>query len=230
MKKVSLIFGVIYMLLIVLYACGNSDTAKSNSESNQNSSFSTKTINEVKIGNQVWIAENLNVDKFRNGDPIPQAKTKEEWIAAGKNKQPAWCYYDNDPANGDKYGKLYNWYAVNDSRGLAPQGCHISSDTEWTKLTDFLKGENDFAKKMKSTSGWKENCNGSNISGFSGLPGGNRYDDGSFHDVGFRGCFWSSTEANTFYSWQYDLYCKNEDVYRSIGNKECGYSVRCLMD
>jgi len=106
----------------------------------------------VTIGTQVWMTKNLNVDKFRNGDPIPQAKTDEEWENAGKNKQPAWCYYDKDPANGAKYGKLYNWYAVNDSRGLSPVGFHIPTDAEWTKLVNFLGS--DAGTKMKSKSGW----------------------------------------------------------------------------
>ncbi len=109
----------------------------------------------VTIGKQVWMTKNLNVDKFRNGDSIPQAKTYEEWEAAGENKQPAWCYYDNDPANGAKYGKLYNCFAVNDSRGLAPAGYHIPSDEEWTKLTDYLGESSAAGTKMKSASGWK---------------------------------------------------------------------------
>lgn len=88
----------------------------------------------VTIGNQVWMTKNLNVDKFRNGDPIPEAKTDEEWIKAGENKQPAWCYYENDPANGEKYGKVFNWYAVNDPRGLAPEGWHDPTEEELQDL------------------------------------------------------------------------------------------------
>jgi len=90
----------------------------------------------VAIGKQVWMTENLNVDTFRNGEAIPHVKTNEEWIKAGENKQPAWCYCDNDPANGAKYGKLYNWYAVANARGLCPAGWHVPSDDEWTQLTD----------------------------------------------------------------------------------------------
>ncbi|MBM3416347.1 MAG: hypothetical protein FJY20_07845 [Bacteroidetes bacterium] len=153
--------------------------------------------NEVTIGNQVWMAENLNVDKFRNGDPIPHAKTAEEWTKAGQNKQPAWCYYDNNPANGAKYGGLYNWYAVNDPRGLAPRGWHIPSDDEWTVLTDYLGGEDVAGTKMKSTSGWEENGNGTNSSGFNGLPGGLRGGNGSFSSVGKFGGWWSSTVGST---------------------------------
>ena len=101
----------------------------------------------VTIGSQTWTVLNLDVATFRNGDPITQAKTNEDWEAAGVIKQPAWCYYDNDPKNGTKYGKLYNWYAVNDSRGLAPAGYHIPTDDEWIVLKNSL---GDVAgKKMK---------------------------------------------------------------------------------
>ena len=187
-------------------------------------------FNSVKIGNQIWMTENLNVERFRNGDSIPQAKTNEEWDRAGANEQPAWCYYDNDPKNGAKYGKLYNWYAVNDSRGLAPTGWHIPSDAEWTKLTDFLGGIDAAGTKMKSTSGWKQNGNGTNSSGFSGLPGGCRNSYGSFLDKGYDGDWWSSSEYYTS-SAIYRNLNPNDDILSSNGcNKERGNSVRCLRD
>ena len=126
MKKVSLIF-----ILLIGFGC-------------------ISYAQRIAIGAQVWMTKNLDVATFRNGDPIPQAKTNEEWVKAGDNQQPAWCYYDNDPANGTKYGKLYNWYAVNDSRGLVPVGYHIPSDAEWKILTDFLGGEEVAGKKMKN--------------------------------------------------------------------------------
>ena len=103
----------------------------------------------VTIGSQTWTTKNLDVATFRNGDAIPQAKTNEEWKAALENKQPAWYYNDNDAKNGTKYGKLYNWYAVNDARGLAPAGYHIPTDEEWTVLSTFLGGEDVAGKKMK---------------------------------------------------------------------------------
>jgi uncharacterized protein (TIGR02145 family) len=112
----------------------------------------------VTIGTQVWMTKNLDVAKFRNGDPIPEANTKEEWLKARENKQPAWCNYDNNPANGSKYGKLYNWYAVNDPRGLAPEGYHVPTDAEWTKLENLLGS--DAGTKMKSKSGWNSYTTG----------------------------------------------------------------------
>jgi uncharacterized protein (TIGR02145 family) len=116
--------------------------------------ISQNTIESIKIGNQEWMSSNLNVITFRNGDTIPLAKTNEEWESAGENGQPAWCYYESNSQNGEKYGKLYNWYAVNDSRGLAPNGWHIATDKEWKILSDFLGGEKVSGEKLKSKEGW----------------------------------------------------------------------------
>ncbi|MGB1104368.1 MAG: fibrobacter succinogenes major paralogous domain-containing protein [Crocinitomicaceae bacterium] len=184
--------------------------------------------NEVTIGNQLWMNENLNVDKFRNGDPIPEAKTDEEWVNAGKNKQPAWCYYDNDTANGTKYGKLYNWYAVNDSRGLAPEGWHVPTDEEWTVLTDYLGGEDVAGTKMKSKNRWEKDGNGTNESGFSGLPGGFRFSLGIFSNNG--GYWWSSTENWKGSAWYRLLKYHDGGVYKLHYAKDLGLSVRCLRD
>jgi uncharacterized protein (TIGR02145 family) len=190
----------------------------------------TKNLDEVTIGKQVWMTENLNVDKFRNGDPIPQAKTDEEWKAAVENKQPAWCYYDNDPSNGTKYGKLYNWYTLNDSRGLAPKGYHIPTNAEWTILTDHLGGSVIAGTKMKSTIGWEDNGNDTNSSSFSGLPGGSRLNGGRFYYFGKLGTWWSSTEGGTDSACYRHLQSNSGYVIRGSSNKGEGRSVRCLRD
>ena len=187
-----------------------------------------RTVPSVKIGSQVWATENLNVDRFRNGDPIPQAETAEEWQNAGNNQQPAWCYYNNDPKNGEAYGRLYNWYAVNNRRGLAPQGWHIPSDAEWTQLITFLGGAS--GDKMKSTSGWKENGNGTNTSGFNGLPGGSRGNDGLFDGLGKYGVLCSSSEASASYVFTRVLSAFNVDFNSLFNNKKEGFSVRCVKD
>ncbi|MFM7671278.1 MAG: fibrobacter succinogenes major paralogous domain-containing protein, partial [Bacteroidota bacterium] len=184
----------------------------------------------VTIGTQVWMTKNLDISTFRNGDPIPQAKTDEEWKKAGDNTQPAWCYYENDPANGAKYGKLYNWYAVSDSRGLAPVGYHIPSDDEWTILTDYLGGAEKAGAKMKSKQGWAEDNNGTNSSGFSGLPGGFRSLVGTFGYIGKFGGWWSFAEYSTDSAWYRYLSSNGGDVGRSLDDKGEGFSVRCLWD
>ena len=99
------------------------------------SSFAQPVVN---IGRQVWMLRNLNVSNFRNGDVIAEARTNEEWIAAGKEGKPAWCYYENKMENNVIYGKLYNWYAINDFRGIAPEGWHVPTDNEWSEVTSFL--------------------------------------------------------------------------------------------
>lgn len=192
----------------------------------------------VTIGIQVWTTKNLDVATFRNGEPIPQAKTDEEWTKAGENQQPAWCYYDNDPANDAKYGKLYNWYAVTDSRGLAPVGYHVPTDAEWSILTEYLGGDVPAGTKMKSKSGWNsvntgnglKSGNGTNTSGFSGLPGGLRYASGKFDDVGEFGNWWSSSESGPSNAWSRDLGYYRGDFFRSNLYKELGFSVRCVKD
>lgn len=105
----------------------------------------------VQIGTQVWMIKNLDVATFRNGDPIPEAKTNEEWKKADENHQPAWCYYDNDPKNGAKYGKLYNMWALYDPRGIAPEGFHVPSVDDWEKFDAFVNSD---ATRIKSISGW----------------------------------------------------------------------------
>jgi uncharacterized protein (TIGR02145 family) len=186
----------------------------------------------VTIGTQTWMTENLNVSTFRNGDEIPEVRTDEEWRKAGENQQPAWCYYNNDPKKGAEYGKLYNWYAVSDSRGIAPVGYHIPSDAEWTILSDYLGGEVAAGTKMKSISGWENEGNGTNSSGFSGLPGGFRHSNGTFNSnsIGYSGLWWSSTELLTEWAWLRSLYYNYGDVLGFLDDKENGFSVRCLRD
>ena len=152
--------------------------------------------NEIKIGDQTWTTKNLDVDTYRNGDAIPQVQDTSAWANLTTG---AWCYYENETANCTTYGKLYNWFAVNDPRGLAPKGYHIPSDAEWTILTDNLGAK--AGTKMKSTSGWENNGNGTNKSGFAGLPGGYRTNVGYFYYIGANGYWWSSSEIDTDYAW-----------------------------
>ena len=192
-------------------------------------------INSVKIGDQEWQTNNLDVDRFRNGEPIPHALTAEEWKAASERKEPAWCYYDNNTENGRIYGKLYNWYAVNDARGLAPTGWHIPTDEEWTTLTNYLGGEAGGKMKATGTAYWNSpNTDATNESGFSVLPGGYRYSDGSFYNIRNYAFFWSATEYDTSNAWI--RYLSNNAGYVGRGsdvdnyNKSVGASVRCLRD
>ena len=178
----------------------------------------------------LWMTKNLNVDTFRNGDIIPEVKSNEEWENAGKEGRPAWCYYDNNPSNGIKYGKLYNWYAVNDSRGLAPEGWHIPNNKEWNQLIDHLGGKNVAGKKMKSNYGWIENGNGTNESGFTGLPGGCRGRIGLFGGIGYHGGWWSASEDPPTSAWDFSLNYQLWSLNRFNGWKDDGKSVRCVKN
>jgi uncharacterized protein (TIGR02145 family) len=191
-------------------------------------SFGGNTV-PVVIGTQTWMSKNLNVDRFRNGDLIRHAASASEWKDAGESGQAAWCYYDNKPENGDDYGKLYNWYAVNDSRGLCPTGWHVPSDEEWTTLENDLGSS--AGGKLKSTAGWRSpNAGATNSSGFNALPGGYRNYDGGFASVGFSGIWWSSSEAGSGNAWCRNLNCSYANVVRFNFGRRNGFSVRCARD
>lgn len=184
----------------------------------------------VKIGKQEWMLNNLNVATFNNGDTIPEVKSNEAWVKAGKEFKPAWCYYNNDPKNAAKYGKLYNFFAVIDPRGLAPGGWHIPSEAEWTELINSQFGNDNAGYRMKSKEGWLGNKNGNNESGFTGIPGGGRYTNGTFKHIGNYGNWWSSRQAYTLAAWRSDLYNHSARVVGDDYGLEHGYSVRCIKD
>ena len=193
-------------------------------------SFTIKA-QDVKIGKQTWATKNLDVSKFRNGEAIPLAKTNAEWELAGQNGQPAWCYYENKAENGTTYGKLYNWYAVNDPRGLAPNGYHIPTFKDWTTLTDYLGGESPAGIKMKSISGWQNHFEATNSSGFEALPGGFRHiDKWGFDEIGTYGNWWGSSEASTSAALSINLGEIGNSLYINEKSKRLGFSVRCLRD
>lgn len=179
----------------------------------------------VKINNQVWMAENLNLTHFRNGEPIPEIQSNEEWLQAGEQGKPAWCYYDNDPENGKKYGKLYNCFAVNDPRGLAPEGWHVGSDKEWNELTFFIGSPWVVGRNLKSKTGWDYDGNGIDDFGFGGLPGGYRFPSGEFNFVRCEGRWWTSTKL-----WHHIMYAEDDEIFRHNNHPGYGFSVRCVRD
>lgn len=186
-----------------------------------------QVIQEIKIGEQIWSTENLRVNKFRNGDLIPEAKTDEAWEKAALEGTPAWCVYDNEAENGDRYGVLYNWHAIHDPRGLAPTGWHIPSVPDWTQLASFLGGYDNMGEKMKSTTGWSDDGNGTNESGFNGLPGGVRDSDGDFHRGGVWGYWWSVTDEDEHFL-VYTIFSDMKSLVRHPHEKGDGASVRVM--
>ena len=184
----------------------------------------------VTICNQTWTKSNLNVSHYRNGDVIPQVTDPTAWANLTTG---AWCYYNNDPANGAIYGKLYNWYAVNDPRGLAPQGWHVPTDAEWTTLTTCLGGVSVAGGKMKEvgTIYWTSpNTNATNSSGFTGLPGANRGNDGNYYFLGGYGNWWSSTLNTSNNPWSRALGYNTAIVGINDLNSKYGFSIRCIKD
>lgn len=196
---------------------------------------------QVTIGNQIWQSTNYEGTTYRDGTPIPQVTDPTAWMSLTTG---AWCYYNNDSANGTTYGKLYNWYAVvgiYDANSLntpalrkqfAPMGWHVSTDAEWTMLTDYLGGLTVAGTKMKETgtAHWSPpNTNASNSSGFTGLPGGLRNFAGGYSNLSFYGHFWSSIEYNGTQSSCYWL-DSTASVTKTWFDKHYGFSVRCLKD
>ena len=188
------------------------------------------TLENIKIGGQVWTLQNLDVGTFQNGDSIPEAKSDSAWNAAGKSQQPAWCYYNNDTSNEKKYGKLYNWYAISDPRGLAPRGWHVPNESEWSKLINEVSSDKG-GEKIKSRSGWKDKSDGTNETGFTGLPGGFRAGDGEFYNETMGGYWWTSTEGSPGGAWYHSaIYYNGALNGDGSGDKLKGFSVRCIKD
>lgn len=200
----------------------------------------------VKIGNQWWMAENLKVTRYCNGDQIELVINNDDWKTRTTG---AYCNYRNNEANVATYGRLYNWHAVKDSRGLAPAGWHVPSDAEWKQLELFLGmsqsdadryGQSPTPRGSDQGGQLKEaglahwinlNRGATNTSGFSALPGGYRWTSGDYLDIGYRAFFWSSTEYSTLYAWYRILYYHYADVGRyNDGGEHCGFSVRCVRD
>lgn len=152
-----------------------------------------RTYKTVKIGNQTWMAENLNVITFRNGDTIPGVYDEEEWILGAAFMEPARMDIDFDEENGQFFGKLYNYLAISDERGIAPDGWRVPTDEDWKILAEALGGPAAATAKLKSADGWVEN-NGTNESGFEGYPLGMIEEDGYYDGLGFSGYWWSITQ------------------------------------
>lgn len=185
----------------------------------------------VVIGTQTWQKCNLNVDTYANGDLIPEVTDPTVWNTLTTG---AWCYYDNNPANGPIYGKLYNWYAVNDPRGLAPVGQHIPTEVEIQSLITELGGDAIAGGKMKETGlcHWvAPNAGATNESGFSAIGGGNINLIGNFDLIQFGGVFWTSTSTGDSTASNFLLLTVQTSVVLTpLTNKKFGLSVRCLID
>jgi uncharacterized protein (TIGR02145 family) len=192
-----------------------------------------ETCTLITTGTQTFMDKNLVVVTYRNGDVIPQVTDQTAWASLTTG---AWCHYNNDPANDTIYGKLYNWYAVNDPRGLAPQGWHIPTSAEWQCFSISLGGEFVAGGKMKTTgtSRWNSpNTGATNESRFAGLPGGYRCGKnscGGFGQIGDGGYWWSTSEKGSDFALRRQLHTSETSLFSNYEAKSSGFSVRCLRD
>ena len=188
------------------------------------------TYSVVEIGDQCWFAENLRSTLYADGTPILEVTDNQAWTELSSGRR---CDYNNDGSNVPTYGRLYNWYAVDDSRGLCPSGWHVPTDGEWTELKDYISSEGFSGMEgtiLKSTSGWYDDGNGADYFGFSALPGGSRSSyDGFFSNAGNFGYWWSSSPYGGF-AWFRILHSLSPDLSRSLDYPRFGFSVRCLRD
>ena len=196
----------------------------------------------VTIGSQCWMAANLRVSRYRNGDTIPNVTDNTAWIQLGTG---AWCNYQNNADYDTTYGKHYNWYAAMDPRGVCPEGWHVPADAEWKQLESalgvppelldnigFRGGAQNAGGKLKATTLWlTPNTGATNSTGFSALPGGLRHvDTGGFYYLGWGGDWWSATEYGTNGAWRRNLYFTDGGIFRDANHKSYGFCVRCLRD
>ncbi len=185
----------------------------------------------IKIGDQVWMAENLRTTHYRNGDAIPNVTEDSIW---GSQETGAYCNYNNteDLDTIATYGRLYNWYAVNDSRGLAPKGWHIPTITDWDRLIDYLGGDTIASNKLKEVGDlhWADSFESTNSSGFTALPGGWRYLSENTVQMRFYGAWWAMPGYNATSAPFLCLFFFDSKVWKGINFKVNGYSVRCIKD
>jgi uncharacterized protein (TIGR02145 family) len=199
----------------------------------------------VKIGTQIWMAENLKTTRYNDGSPIKCVTDDYEWATL---ETDAYCNYDNLESNANKYGRLYNWHAINTGK-LAPDGWHVPTDEDWNILENFLivsgynfdgsKEEDKLPKSLCAKKGWKLSneegtpgamCKNNNSTGFTALPGGYRSYEGIFSDLGEGGYWWTSTtERENFAYYRYMFYrflTLNRDPLINVN----GLSVRLIKD
>lgn len=258
MKSIISIYSIFALLLVSCSDDNNSSPNRNNNGggggNNSGCSGGPNTVtdidgniyNVVTIGNQCWMKENLKVSKYRNGQPIVTNLSNNQWL---NTTSGAYAIQDNNPANNDIYGKLYNWYTIADPRGLCPSSWHIPTDSEWKTLVKALDPQADTSSfytpsqiaggLMKTTgtlqagTGLWENPNygATNSSDFTGLPGGYRDHSGHFQSIGYSGIWWTSTEYSTLEAFTYGTRHDYEYLGRGLYiNYHAGFSVRCVRD
>ena len=223
--------ALMLFVFFISYSCKKDNNATTNPLINVTvTDFDGNVYNTITIGTQTWMAENLKVKHYRNGEAITNVKDNTDW---GNLSTGAYCDVNDTSSYCATYGLLYNWYTVVDSRNLCPTGWHIPSSDEWTTLTTYLGGDNIAGDKLKEVGNahWTSpSTAATNETGFTALPAGCRNDLGIFQDIGIGGNWWSSIDYSTQQAWYLEMY--NCYSYARINRytKQYGYSVRCIKN
>ena len=230
MRRTMFILTVLFFSIFTFFNC-NKKSPTGNEDTSTVTDIDGNTYQTVKIGTQWWMAENLKVTHYRNGDDI-QYDVHSEWITLSSG---AFCVFNNDIHNAATYGYLYNWYVVNDSRNIAPVGWHVPTDAEWQTLIDYLGGSSVAGGKLKETGTthwYSPNAGATNESGFSALPAGYRCSSSAyFGGLGHGAHFWSASAYSSSYVYARHLYSSHSEVSRTYYNeKQTGYSIRLVRD
>lgn len=237
--------SVHFVVLLVLWGCEEKEPIKPDNPLNGkttavfNSNLSYGKMSDIEgneyktitIGSQTWMAENLRTTRYRNGDSIPNVIENSEW---GNLSTGAFCNYNNS-TNEDSiatFGRLYNWFAVSDDRGLAPKGWRVPDVYDWEILTVYLGGDSLASSNLKEVGNthWGDPFDSNNCSGFTALPSGRRYLVQNFSGIGYYSVYWTSSEfENTKAGFLY-LFCYDSFVWKGLNYKQNGYAIRCIKD
>ncbi len=241
MNNHKILILIVLSCIVFITSCDENSTSIENNSDNIISDIDGNEYKIIKIGSQWWMAENLKVTRYNNGDSIPNLTNAEDWENSSNGSV---CSYENYGYTSNVYGRLYNWYAIEDSRKIAPKGWHLPSDSEWKELEIILgmspteANENgyrgiDIGGKLKSEYQWiSPNIGATDSVGFSALGSGLRVSNGSFTGILFSGLFWTSSES------EFDsnraiyrlLHYDTSAIYRSAEYKQYGFSIRCVKD
>ena len=251
-KTIKFSYILLTFITSILSSCDNSGPASLSDSSiifNPKLKYDTLTdmdgnkYHTITIGTQTWMASNLRVTKYQNGDKIGTTSNSTSDISSETSPKYQWAY-NGDEKNVAKYGRLYTWFAVNDSRKLAPLGWHIATDIDWvtleTYVQDSLRTSPNIAKALAGSTDWAatdtlktvigNNLSLNNSSGLTLLPGGRRYYTGAFNGIGKFGYFWSSSQLDSINAMFKVLGYSNDELIKTTGNKQYGFSVRCVKN
>lgn len=228
---------LVIIFALIFFGCSESEepiTDNSDTEFGEVFDADGNKYLTVSIGDQVWMAENLKTTIYSNGEAIPELRSNSDWgrpTSSPEVIKPGWSYYENDPSNNTFNGKLYNWYAISDSRNCCPNGWGIPTKSDFEKLLTFLGSENEALRKLKKEGTiWPQIDLTNNQSGFSAFPSGVRNNGGSFDDLGLKTSFWVSDpfpNANSVYYGLAIVSGRESEIWNGY-SKEFGLSVRCL--